>query len=191
MPKNTVHRIENNTGIPLFWYERSRLLLHDERFFAVDPEYYLGELLLETVTTKQVKVILTYPPVPFSQERYLLNLQYVMTMRYRPPEALYVFHSQEGLPNPFTYPITGRSIAFFPMRHLPGDSGYIHPVFGQSRDFLTPSILIIQNFMRRVARAAITRRRLTMAMGLHSRLGEGSPIMELGTDLLWSILASC
>ena len=60
----------------LYWYKQSCLLLHKDRFFAVDRDNYLGELMLTNISTMKIKVILTYPKVPFCQLHYLLKIQY-------------------------------------------------------------------------------------------------------------------
>ena len=158
---------------PLYWYKQSCLLLHKDRFFAVERENYLGELMLTNVATRNIKVILTYPQVPFCPLHYLLKIQYSAI------EGIILIHP----PAP-----VGRSTAFYPMRHLPGDSGYIHHITGRSSDFLTPGVNKIQDWMRATSRDRIKKRMLALAMGLHPRLGENSPFLGLGDDLLLSLI---
>jgi hypothetical protein len=163
---------------PLYWYKQSCLLLHNDRFFAVDRSCYLGELMLANVSTKNIKVILTYPQVPFCPLHYLLKIQ------YRAIEGIILLHPDPPAPSSH---IAGRSTAFYPMRHLPGDSGYIPHIIGRSRDFLTPSVNKIQDWMRAAARHRIKKRMLALAMGAHPRLGQNSPLLGLDDDLLRSL----
>ena len=168
---------------PLYWYKQSCLLLHRDRFFAVDRGNYLGELMLANVATKNIKVILTYPQVPFCPLHYLLKIQ------YRAIEGIVLLHPVT--PHDFEdlkdFRIAGRSTAFYPMRHLPGSPHYIPHITGRSRDFLTPSVDKIQEWMRAASRERIKKRILALAMGLHPRLGGGSPLFGMGDDLLLSL----
>lgn len=166
--------IETNLG-PLYWYKNSHLLLHKGRFFAVDTDNYLGELMLTKVTERKLPLILTYPQVPFCPPKYLLTLQ------PNTPRSLFLYHSD---PVDRPCPVAGRSIGFYPMRYLPGNKNYIPHIAGRSRDFLTPKIKLIRDWMKKIARERIGARNLALAMGLHPRLGEHSPLFELGVDLL-------
>jgi hypothetical protein len=168
-----ISRIETNEG-PLFWYKQSHLLLHKDRFFAVDTDNYLGELMLSKVTEKKIPLILSYPQVPFCPPRYLLRLGNV--------NGLFLYHSNDSS----TCPVAGRSIAFYPKRNLPGNRNYVGHIAGP-RDFLTPSFRLIRDWMKKIARVRIEGRKLALAMGLHPRLGVKSPLFELGVDLLLSI----
>ena len=170
-----ISRIETNEG-PLFWYKQSHLLLHKDRFFAVDTDNYLGELMLSKVTEKKIPLILSYPQVPFCPPRYLLRLGNV--------NGLFLYHSNDS---PSTCPVAGRSIAFYPRRYLPGNRNYVGHIAGRSMDFLTPNFRMISVWMKKIARGRIEGRKLALAMGLHPRLGVQSPLYELGVDLLLSI----
>ena len=176
--------IKTTSEGPLFWYKQSCLLLHKDRLFAVDKDNYLGELMLTTVSDesdRQHKVVLTYPKVPFCPSRYLLRLQYS------------TISTTTNLSDPPFFPAesasyAGRGVSFYPMRHLPGDLDYIPHVAGRSRDFLTPGVRLIRDWMRDTARERIKNKILALAMGLHPRLGANSPLLELGSDLLWSVV---
>ena len=171
MPIST---IQTNSG-PLYWYKNSHLLLHKGRFFAVDTDNYLGELMLTKVTEEKIPLILTYPQVPFCLPNYLLRLQ------PHTPRSLFLYHA--GDPQYQGY-AAGRSIAFYPTRYLPGNRDYIPHIAGRSRDYLTPNVKLIRDWMKKIARERIGARKLALAMGLHPRLGEQSPLFELGVDLL-------
>ena len=176
-----VARIETTEG-PLFWYMQSYLLLHKDRFFAVDTDNYLGELMLAKAVKRNIPLILTYPQVPFCPPRYFLRLQ------HHTSQSLFLYHQDALTP---TCPVAGRSIAFFPTRLQPWDRDYIHNRYNRhnrhaerSSDFLTPKVKMIRNWMKGIARQRIEGKNLALAMGLHPRLGAQSPLLELGIDLL-------
>ncbi len=172
-----VHCIQNNTEHPLFWYKRSHLLLHNNRVYAVDTSNHLAALLLKVVTENNIKVEVQYPPVPFCPLRYLIRVQSL----FRIDRSLPITHN-------VAQTLIAQPISFYPMRHLPGDPGYIPHIAGRTRDFLTPNIKLVRSWMKRVSQEKLGKKRLALAMALHPRLGEGSPLMELGADLVWAIL---
>ena len=167
-----IYRIETTDAGPVFWYKQSCLLLHNSRFFAVDRENYLGELMLSNVTSEKIPVILSYPPVPFCPPYYILRIQCTATQ--------ILFH-----PN---CPHAGLSISFYPMRYLPGHPGYVLHIAGRSRDFLTPHVKLIRGWMKEISQDRIRKKMLALAMGLHPRLGLESPLIGLESDLLWSLV---
>jgi len=173
----SIHYIETNDG-PLFWYKQSYLIMHKDRLFVVSTENYLAELMLSEVSEKKIPVVITYPQVPFCPSRYLLRLQYnTILSLFTPP-----LHHREDVS------FTGRSVAFYPMRHIPGDPGYIHHIAGRQRDCITPNVNLIKNWMKKVSRARIEKKLLALSMGLHPRLGAGSPLFEIGSDILFSVV---
>ena len=70
-----IYRIETTDTSPLFWYKQSCLVLHQNKFFAVNRDSYLGELMLYTLSTEKTPAIISYPAVPFCPPRYLMRLQ--------------------------------------------------------------------------------------------------------------------
>ena len=188
-----VYHIETTDTSPLFWYKQSCLVLHKNKFFAVNRDNYLGELILYTLSTEKIPAIISYPAVPFSPPRYLMRLRSSENGEHTTPntstQSPILRHSNTitGFPNQASR-VACLSIGFFPIRYLPGEPGHIPHIAGRSIDYLTPSMKIIQNWMRYTSRARIWKKNLALAMGLHSRLGCNSPLLELGSDLIWSIV---
>jgi hypothetical protein len=166
-------QIETDQG-PLYWYKQSHLLMHKDRIYAVDIFNYLGGLMLREVSTYKIPVTLTYPEVPFCPPHYLLRIHYNTDPRNK-------------IKNRISNEITSTGMVFFTMRHMPGDPGYIPHKRGCLRDFLAQSVRRIRDWMRDTARERIRSKILALTMGLHPRLGANSPLLELGSDLLWSV----
>jgi hypothetical protein len=169
--------IRNNTDHPLFWYRQSHLLLHDNRVYAVNTTNYLAGLMLDVIASNDIKVELSYPPVPFCPLRYLLRLQ-----------CPYIHRQPFPITHNISRALTAQPIAFLPMRYMPGDQEYIPHIAGRSRDFLTPNIKLVRSWMKKIAHDRLCKKRLALVMGLHARLGKECPLMELGADLVWAIV---
>ena len=189
-----IYCIETTDANPLYWYKQSCLLLHNNRLFAVDVDNYLGELILYTAFTEKIPAIISYPTVPFSPPRYLMRLKLCESIAMNTwTQNPISFHSNTDIQDiqdiqDYATHVTGLSIAFFPIRYLPGEPGYITHIAGRTTDYLTPNMRIIQNWMRDTSRARICKKNLALAMGLHPRIGCNSPLLELGGDLFWSMV---
>lgn len=146
--------------------------MHENRFYSLDGENHLHDLMLSKAVDFSDRVItLSYPNVPFFDLNFVLALHFIDT-------------SNLGEQDDDIFSISGRTATFFPMRYLPGHPKYIsYRVSGRNRDFLTPMMLIIQNWMRRISRRRLRARHLALAMGMHSRLGSLSPLFVLEADL--------
>lgn len=161
----------------IYWYKQSCLLLHKEKFFAVDRTNYLAELVLNQISTNNTAFTLSYPQIPFCPANYIMRLQ---------PEYITILSLFHPYDDQTVDLYTGRSIAFYPMRKLPEDSENINHIAWRSRDFLTPNVKIIQNWMKKISRRRLEKKYEALAMGLHERLGFESPLFNIGNDLLWS-----
>lgn len=163
--------LETTDAGPLVWYKQSHLLLHKDRMYAVDRDNYLGGLMLSIASESNTPIVLTYPRVPFCPLRYVLRVQF--------PSV-----TNDNGDNHHD----GRTINFYPMHHLPGNPGYIPHIAGRSRDFLTPRVRMVGSWMMDIARERIKNKLLALAMGMHPRLGASSPLFEMGSDLMWSLV---
>jgi hypothetical protein len=163
----SVSCIPNNTEHPLFWYRQSHLLIHKSRVFDVNTSIHLADLMLKVVASNNIKVELSYQPIPYSRMRYLMILQCPQIQRQ--PFLITRNHARA---------LSSQSITFCPMRCSPGKSGY----------YLIPNIMLIRSWMMKTARERLGKKRLALAMGLHARLGKECPLMELGSDLVWAIV---
>jgi hypothetical protein len=185
--------IETTDKGQLFWYKQSALLMHNNRLFAIHHENYLAEYALRDAFNNKISVVLTYPQVPFCPSHYLLQIKYIAQESLSDNMVLFFpvdDISGDDMGQNTGRIIIGRSVLFYPMRKLPGDYGYIPHIAGRSRDFLTPRARIVLYWMRDIARKRLTAKRMALAMGLHARLGEGSPLLQLGDDIVWALALS-
>lgn len=164
----------------LYWYKQSALLMHMNKFFSLDSENHLHELVLSKVLKYSKRVVtLSYPDIPFFELNYVLALHFVDASNPGSEP------SDENTLEDELFRIIGRSLLFFPMRYLPGHPKYIpYSVTGRNKDFLTPGMFRIQKWMRMLSRKRLEERKLALAMGLHPRLGLNSSLFVLESDLL-------
>jgi hypothetical protein len=173
----------------LYWYKKSGLLMHDHKIFAIDENNYLSELMLDKVEKNPRLVItLEYPFLPFYGKRDLLSIHVncdEVENHYNENPADLIYYDDEEF-----FRLVGRTFAFFSMRHLPGHPAYVPPGLlpSQSRDLLTPKMLTIQGWMRKVSCKRSKSRNLALAMGLHDRLGADSCLFALSHDLFRQLI---
>ena len=166
-------RIETDQG-PLYWYNQSGLIMHEDRIYAVESNNYMGGLMLTHASRDKIPVTLTYPELPDCQHYFFLMIQYTSNPK----------HGSINLSNK----ITERGIAFFSNRHVPGEPGYV-PYKKGLPNILVQNVRLVRDWMRDIARKKIRDKVLALSMGMHPRLGAESPLLELGSDI-FSVVAS-
>jgi hypothetical protein len=183
--------LETTNEDHLFWYKESSLIMHRSNIFAIHHENYLAERMLTDALKSKAPLVLTYPGVPFS-------LPHPPTDNPPWSENLVIF-----FPVSFTDPADHRrhttqfyggiSAIFYPSRHIPRSKSCTPCIKVPSEvlhSFITPNAIIVLNWMRKTARKGLIKKKLALAMGLHSRLGCESLLIGLGADLLCALANS-
>jgi hypothetical protein len=107
------------------------------------------------VTNNKIPVILSYADKNMKK--------YTLTMHHTMPGLCVLVPGR----NPLIYQI--KAISLYPTHHKA----------------LTTGVMTVKDWMKKAINDRIGQKRLAFAMGLHPRLGESSPILGLGGDLLW------
>ncbi len=171
---SSVVRFESTTG-PFFWYKQAQLVSHKGRMYDMGRH---GEgnvaALTKAMSLNPSQRVATMKTHFFDPPHVFPEMHVYITFPFNAADEPYMFYTVILLQRR-----TNTQYDPFVLRY---------ECFSNLLDQITPPIRHIQRWMGRVARGLLQAQRLVLAMGLHARLGQASPLRLLCPDLLRTVI---